>query len=81
MLPKICIACGEPITGQPAANPNVCIACCSLEDKPMEAEQPLSVEPRLRNPGEIHAPRRRSLVVGDHSHARKTPPTLPRRKH
>jgi len=81
MLPRICMACGGPIKQRMANNPNVCAACCCAEEKPVAAEQPQMVEPRVRVPDEVHPPRRRSPAIGDHSHERKTSPALPRRKH
>lgn len=83
MLPKICIACGEPIKQRVPENPNICAACCCevlAEKKPIEAESPQPLERRVRV-SEPHPPRRRSPAVGDHTHERKTSPALPRRKH
>ena len=39
------------------------------------------LESRGRVSDEVHARRRRSPAIGDHSHERKTPPSMPRRKH
>lgn len=80
MLPRICIACGEPMKERAAENPNICNAC-SCEVVGERESQSEAVEPRMGVSEKAHRPRRRSPVIGDHSHERKTAPTLPRRKH
>ena len=67
-----------------AANPNICHACdtdAGTLEEVIEEEPPSGSEPRMRGSDELHPSRRRSPATGDHSHERKTFPTLPRRKH
>jgi hypothetical protein len=64
-----------------AGNPNICVACCCDVPETIDEEKPDTFEPRMRVSDEPHRSRRRSPAVGDHSHERKTSPSLPRRKH
>jgi len=83
MLPRICIACGEPIKDRIAINPNVCeTCCCDVQRDLLTDTQPRAEAPaRSRVSNEPRPAHRRSPAIGDHSHERKTSPTLPRRKH
>lgn len=82
MLPKVCMACGGSIKHRVAENPNVCEGCiCEVVlDEPVKKEA-VELATRMRVSDEPHPPRRRSPVIGDHSHERKTSPALPRRRH
>jgi hypothetical protein len=78
------MACGEPIQQRAPGNPNVCQSCCcEVHSQKVTEDVAAEIvgENRVRASAEAHPRRRRSAAVGDHSHERKTSPTLPRRKH
>jgi len=82
MRPTVCMACGGLIHQHVAENPNVCEPCfLGVSTEPMAVQEVSTLEPRLHASEVSHPPRRRSPVIGDHSHERKTRPSLPRRKH
>jgi len=81
MMPTICRACGGTIDHRGVVNPNICSACFEGD---AAAEVRGAFEPDFRRehlPERSHPPRRRTAAIGDHSHARKTPPGIQRRKH
>jgi len=82
MLPSVCRACGGQIIQPVPENVNVCAPCFSGAPEQLIAIEEISLlESRGRVSDEVHRRRRRSPAVGDHSHERKTPPSLLRRKH
>ena len=82
MLPRVCVACGEQISRPVPENVNVCEACFLGEPEELMVADEVPTLERGRGIGdEVHPARRRSLAVGDHSHERKTPPSMPRRRH